>query len=208
MTALLAGRPTVAAALLSLGASAAFFAHEPAVVLLGLRGARQGRELGALARRMLLALAVVGVAATVGGLALAPPLARAVALLPASLAALCGVAMVRRRERTTAGEVTVALALGSFGLPVAVAVGSSMRLALSATLAWWVCSAALTGAVRGLIGRARADGSPRAAWLAAAGSIAGTMTLMAFASLGWTAPVAVAAVLPPTIVTVALAGRC
>ncbi len=114
--------------------------------------------------------------------------------------------MVRRRERTTAGEVTVALALGSFGLPVAVAVGSSMRLALSATLAWWVCSAALTG-VGGLIGRARADGSPRAAWLAAAGSIAGTMTLMAFASLGWTAPVAVAAVLPPTIVTVALAGR-
>lgn len=58
LTALFSGRPTAAAFLYAAAAVFAFFAHEPLLVLLGQRGSRAFRELGARARLRLTLLAV------------------------------------------------------------------------------------------------------------------------------------------------------
>ena len=65
LTALFSGRPTAAAFLYSTAAVFAFFAHEPLLVLLGQRGSRAFRELGARAR-LRLTLLVVGTLVVAG----------------------------------------------------------------------------------------------------------------------------------------------
>src|SRR5688572_14716336 len=62
-TALLASGGSSAAGLLALATMAGFLAHEPAAIILGLRGVRAKREDGAKARRWMagwLAIAIVG----------------------------------------------------------------------------------------------------------------------------------------------------
>jgi choline-glycine betaine transporter len=80
LTALALGGITVSALLLVIATVTVFLAHEPVLVLLGNRGGRAKRETSAPAGRRLAWLVVVGLAAGLVGLWLAPSAARVAAL--------------------------------------------------------------------------------------------------------------------------------
>ncbi|HEX9049060.1 MAG TPA: YwiC-like family protein [Anaeromyxobacter sp.] len=152
------GRPGPAAFLLGAAVVAAFFGHEPLLVVLGQRGGR-ARDAGG--RRALRALAVAGIAAAalaVAGLWLSGPSAR-LAVLPAlTLGAAAIVAASARLERTTAGELVVASALASCAAPVALAGGATTLAARSAALAWGAAFTAAILPVRAVLQRTRTRG--------------------------------------------------
>lgn len=159
VTALAIGSPTPAALALTAAVVLAFLAHEPALVLLGHRGRRVRDEQGARARRWLLATGGLALATGAAGVALAPALARAALALPAALAAVTAVLVVRRLEKTIAGEVAVAAALASAGLAVALAGGAPLASAAAAALAWTLAFAAATLGVQVILERARSKGA-------------------------------------------------
>lgn len=160
--ALLGGRPTWTAALIALGAVAAFVAHEPLLVLLGQRGTRARREDGRRAVAWLLGVGGLAAGAGVAGLWLGPPEARLAAALPAVLGALVLLATWRKSEKTAPGEVLAAAALAGCALPVAIAAGLAPQRAASAWVVWSVGLTAATLAVRRVIGRHRGRDVPSA----------------------------------------------
>lgn len=157
-TALALGRPGLASAALAVAAGLAFVAHEPLLVLLGQRGARARREDRPRARRALAALGLGAAACAAAGLALAPPAARLALALPAALAGAVGALVLLHREKTLAGELVVAAALSSAGLPVALAGGVPLPRAAAAWVAWVLALAAATLGVRVVLARGRAKG--------------------------------------------------
>ncbi len=192
--ALALGRPGPAAFLLAAGAFAGFLSYEPLLVATGNRGKRAKDEDGARAMRLAGGLLAAAVALAGAGFLLASPAARAASAVPPVLA--LGIALLVRLdlERTVAGEVAVAVALSSAGLPVAVAAGAPAGAAGAAWLAWALGFTATTLAVEVVLTRARSparDPGP-----AAAGAILllqGTaVALAAVRVVGWTVPAAVA----------------
>lgn len=189
------GRPGVAAVLLAAGAFTGFLSYEPLLVAVGNRGKRAREEDGARARRLAAGLLAAAGLMAGGGFLLASPDARLASAIPPALA--LGVALLVRLEveRTVAGEVAVAIALSSAGLPVAVASGVAPGTAASAWLAWCLGFAATTLAVEVVLARARAparDPGP----LAAAGVLLLQGIAVALSAAG-TVPAAVPlAVLP------------
>jgi hypothetical protein len=151
VTALAMGRPTVAAALLTVASVAGFLAHESLLVLLGRRGARATREESALARRTLVGIGLVGAIAGVLGVLLAPSEVRMLLLLPLAAIVPVGAAIFWNRERTAAGELAAAVALAALAVPVACASGVSRTAALEALASWVVTFSAGTLAVRAMI---------------------------------------------------------
>ena len=200
-TALVAGRPRGTAAALTVASVALFFAHEPALVLLGRRGPRALREAGAAARTRLaalLAIALFGVAGLVDRAVLSA------SIVPASLL-LASVALVALdRERTMLGEAVIATCLASAAVPVAIASGWSFHNAVAALLAWAVALLAATIAVRGVIA-ARKKGAPptRSALLVAFTPIVAALLAMARVVPWWTA----VAVIPVVLVAIVVAAR-
>jgi hypothetical protein len=158
VTALALGRPTAAAILLALAAVLAFVAHESLLVLLGQRGRRALEESGASARRTLAVLG--GGSAVTGtlGLALAPPGARLGLLPPLVLLLVVAFLVVRRLEKTAAGEMAVGAALSSSGLAVALAGGAPRISAMAACFTWTMGFAMATMAVQAVLQRARSKG--------------------------------------------------
>jgi hypothetical protein len=173
VTALALGRPSLASGSLALGASAAFVAHEPLLVALGLRGARARREHGARATQLALGCGALALACGACGwwlagmsvvLASIPPLLLVAALLPL---------VVKGLERTTAGEVLAGAALSAAALPVAAAGGVSLALGAHVWAAWVVAFTASTSAVRLVIGRHKTGARDRSlVALSAAATIA------------------------------------
>ncbi|HVC21498.1 MAG TPA: YwiC-like family protein [Vicinamibacterales bacterium] len=185
VTALLIARPGAAAFALAAAAVAAFLSHEALLVLLGQRGPRAARERGAAGRRWFAALA--GAAALLGaaGVRLAPPPARLALLVPLVCAALLGAWIVRRRERTTSGEILSALTLSSLALPIALAAGASRPAALTCTLVFALSFVVATVSVRAVILCARrlaGAGTRAVAALMAAGGVA-ALALLARAGI-------------------------
>ena len=158
LTALAITRAHAAPALLTAAVVLAFVAHEPLLVLLGQRGRRAREEDGARARRWLAVLAVLAVATGLAGVSLAPTAARLALVLPAALAALVGVLVARKLEKTVTGEIAVASALASAGYAVALAGDAPHRAALAALLAWVLAFAAATLAVQVILVRVRSKG--------------------------------------------------
>jgi hypothetical protein len=203
VTGLAIGAPTAPALLLATVVVLALVAHEPLLVLLGQRGRRAREVDGARARRWLAALSLLAAGTGVAGLLLAPGTARRALLLPAALAAVVALLVLRRLERTTAGEIVVAAALASAGWPVALAAGASPRAALAALLAWSLSFSAVTLAVQVILIRVHSKGSVdpgrRHAALAA-------LLAVAAAGLWWAGlPGALAlATLPPALVSIAV----
>lgn len=194
VTALAIATPTAAALALVAAVVLAFLAHEPALVLLGQRGRRVKDEEGPRARRWLAVTGGLAALAGAAGVALAPPLARLSLAVPAVLAAAVAVLVVRRLEKTVAGEIAVAAALASAGLSVALAGGAPLRHAVAAALAWVLAFSAATLGVQVILERARSKGArdpgKRHAALAAllvvsaAGlSLAGLPAVLAWATL-------------------------
>ncbi|HEU4384093.1 MAG TPA: YwiC-like family protein [Anaeromyxobacteraceae bacterium] len=203
-TGLLLGRPGAAAFLIALAAFAGFMAYEPALVASGHRGERARAEDGRRARRWVLVLGAACFILGLAGFILAPPVAKLASLFPPGLAAMVGLLVAADLERTALGEVMVAVALSSCGLPVAIAAGAEPSAATAAWLAWVLAFAAAVVAVHVLISRGRPTGPDR-------GPVAAALAVgIAAAAFGlWAAdlvPVAVpVAVTPMTAVSLALA---
>jgi hypothetical protein len=152
--------PTVAAAGLAAASCMAFLAHEPLLVVLGLRGRRMQRDAGPRARQR---LAVLGSGAAIAGfaaLALAPGGALLVAaLLLAPVAAVVALAL-RRREHTLIGELVAAVALTGAGALVLAASGAPLASALQHWLGWALGFGASVAAVHRVIARHKHPAGP------------------------------------------------
>lgn len=195
-TALALARPGGAAICLAASVVLGFLAYEPALVMLGKRGPRALREDGTRAGRRLACLALAALATGGLGLGLAPPAARWAALPTPALAAAAALLVWRKLEFTLLGEIVIAVALSSAGLPVALASGASLGAALAAWATWILAFTAATLAVQVLLSRARGEEAGRgrlaataiaglglaAAALAATGILPGA-TLLALAPL-------------------------
>ncbi len=167
--ALASGQPGPAALGLAIAATAAFLAHEPALVLAGRRGPRARTDAGRRARCRLTAL--LGLVA-IGALGATHSSAVAAAAGAAALLGMLVVLLARHHvEKTLAGEVFVAAALAAAAGPVALASGTRPLAAAWTWLAWSVGFAAVTCAVHGVSVRGgRRDGrAPRVAGATLAG---------------------------------------
>jgi hypothetical protein len=154
LTALAAGRPTLASVAFVVAAASAFVAHEPAAVLLGIRGTRARREDGARARAWLAVSGGVAAVTGLAGLALARhalPFALA-ALMAASAAALL---LYERKEKTRAGEIIAATALAGAAAPAGAASGLPTWAVLVCWAAWSAQFAVSTVAVHALVARGK-----------------------------------------------------
>ncbi|MFO0559899.1 MAG: YwiC-like family protein [Polyangiales bacterium] len=149
-TALLA-RPSLASGLVACAAVAAFFAHEPVLVLRGLRGKGALDRERPRALRWLICATAAAVSAAFGALATTHSSgARLVLAAAPSLTLAIALAgfVYAESERTDAGECVAATALSSVVVPMGVASGATMSAALTQWLVWSVGFIALTGAVR------------------------------------------------------------
>jgi hypothetical protein len=160
ITALALGGITPAALLLVAAAVTIFLAHEPLLVLLGSRGGRAKREAGAIARRRMIWLVVIGMPAGLVGLWLSPPAARIGASIPLALAVFLAPLVFRRQEKTALGELLVAVTLSATLIPVAVAGGAALPVAAGASAVWAIVFALGTLTVRGIIARAKKTVAP------------------------------------------------
>ncbi|UQA63749.1 YwiC-like family protein [Polyangium aurulentum] len=152
------GAPSLSGVALAAGAFAAFFAHEPLLVVLGQRGRRARVEDGPRAMRRLALLGGVAIVLGALGLALAPQDARIAALPPIVLTLGVVWLVWRKEEKTTAGEAIAATALSGAAMPVALACGASWAQAGLAWLAWSLSFLLATLGVRGVIARNKHQG--------------------------------------------------
>jgi hypothetical protein len=133
--ALASGRPRIAAILLAIAAASAFFAHEPARVVLGHRGTKARRIDGPRALQRALALGAFALSAGIAGLVLSPSARTAVLAVFPAIAIALGLA-ARNADRTTLGEIVASTALAGASVPVAASSGVSVSEALAAWLVW------------------------------------------------------------------------
>lgn len=144
--------PRYAAFAFTGAAIAAFLAHEPATVLLGLRGTRAKREEAARAWRWIAVEGAVAIACGVVGLAL-DARARPFAFAVLACGAIASLFLHLGKERTVFGEMIVACALAGAAAPVGAASGLSTPTIAAGFAIWIAQVAASTVAVRVLIGQ-------------------------------------------------------
>jgi hypothetical protein len=152
------GAPSLSGVALAAGAFAAFFAHEPLLVVLGQRGRRARVEDGPRALRRLALLGGGAILLGALGLGLAPEAARIAAIPPIALTLAVVWLVWRKEEKTTAGEAIAATALSGAAMPVALACGASWTQAGLAWLVWSLSFVLATLAVRGVIARNKHQG--------------------------------------------------
>ncbi len=183
-------------------ASALFFAHEPALVLLGHRGARALAENRSRAWRRFTLLGALGLAAGAAAVLLGSRPLREALLAPVALGAPVVVLLLRRQEKTTAGEILAASALAAWAWPISVAGGLASASGALVAAVFAAAFASATLAVRVVIARAkrRPAGALRLASLAV---FVGGAAALAFSPR----PLAALALVPAGLlsVTVALA---
>jgi YwiC-like protein len=204
LTALAIGRPGLASAALTLALVTAFVAHESLLVVLGQRGKRALEADAPRARRVLAILGGLGLLAGAVGVAAAPAAARWALLLPATLALVVAWLVLRRLEKTTAGETIVGAALSSGGLAVALAGGAPLAWAIACWVTWVLAFAAATLAVQVVLVRARSKGrrDPGVGHGAlAVGLLAGAFGASALGGLPLAAPLAL---LPTALLSIAV----
>lgn len=195
VSALLVAGVSVSALLLAAATVLGFIAHEPALVLVGVRGVRVREAEGARARRWLVLLLVGAVTGGVVGLLLAPWSARAALLVAGAAGALLMGLAVRRREQSMVGEFIAVTAFVAAGAAVALSSGSTLALALTLTLTWWLAFGASIFAVHVVLARASSKGvqehGVRNAMLVVALVVGGSLLGLHF-GLGWVIPAALA----------------
>lgn len=142
---------------------AGFLAHEPAAVLLGLRGGRARRELYASAVQWLASCLIIGTVAGAGALLTIAPAARWSIAIPVVPALLLAMATSRGQDKSLWGEVTAALAFSAAAGPVSLAGGASAETAAGVVIPFALFFTASTLAVRLVILKVRRGGDPLAA---------------------------------------------
>ena len=154
LTVLAAGHPSQgygAALALALAAGCVFLAHEPALIVLGQRGARARREDGPRARRWLSVLGALAVVFGALGLSASERGVSASLAAPIAFATVLAILVALRQEHTTAGELVSAAAFSSLALPVGLAAHLSPGAALTCAVAFWSAFSAATLSVRATI---------------------------------------------------------
>jgi hypothetical protein len=152
-----------AGVLLAMAVVAGFLAHEPASVLLGLRGARAKRELGPTAARWLTGCGLIGAAGTVGAIALISSEVRWSIVVPIVPALVLMVTTIRGCEKSWYGEVAASLAFAGTAVPISMAAGALTVTALAVAVPFVLLFVASTLAVRVVILQVRRGGDARAA---------------------------------------------
>src|SRR5262245_52269689 len=210
-SALIVAGLSTAGLMLTTSAVATFIAHEPASILLGLRGARASRDLRRTAIRWLACSATVAVvAAFIAGLTMSHDVRWSIAV-PAIPAALLGVAIVRGREKSWYGEVAAAFAFAGVAVPVTMAAGASLRSAAAVAVPFVLLFVTSTLAVRAVILRVRGGGdrqaaaSTRRSTFVAAG--AGAMGLIWLSAAEVLPPATIAAAAPGLLTALVIAAR-
>lgn len=140
-----------------------FLAHEPAAVVLGLRGRRLKRELGRSAMRWLALYLTIGAAAGVGALLTMDPADRWSLAVPIGPAVLLAVETIRGRDKSVQAEIVAAVAFSAAAIPVCMAAGATATDAAAVAIPFALLFAASTLAVRVVILRVRGGGNASAA---------------------------------------------
>jgi hypothetical protein len=152
VTALAMGRPSGPGCLFAVAAVAAFLGHESLLVLIGGRGTRARREEGRRAARWMGVLGTLAIACGAAAWSATAPLGVSlIPLLPLGMAAVVGVLIALRAEKTTTGEVLVGAALSSAALPVAWAAAVDPLCVVTVWIAWIIIAGVQTYAVRSII---------------------------------------------------------
>lgn len=191
---------STAGVLLAIAVIAGFLAHEPAAVMLGSRGARARRELGARATRWLYGCLGTGIAAGLAAAAFIGPTDRWSLAVPAIPALLVVVAMVTGREKSWYGESAAAIAFAGVAVPITLAAGAPAQAGWEVAIPFALLFTTTTLAVRVVILRVRGGGNPvamaatRRAVLTVSAAGAGVIGAMTMA--GWLAPSVLMAVAP------------
>ena len=132
-----------------------FLAHEPAAVVLGLRGSRAKREFGGPAMRWLAFYLAIGAAAGFGALLAIDPAARWSLAVPIVPAVLLAVETIRGRDKSVQAEIVAAVAFSAAAIPVCMAAGATATDAAAVAIPFALLFAASTLAVRVVILRVR-----------------------------------------------------
>jgi hypothetical protein len=179
---------SIGGALTAVAVLAGFVAHEPAAVLLGLRGPRARRELRRPATALLAACLVAGAIAGAGAVWAMDPSARWSMAVPAVPALLLVLRMLRNQEKSWPGETAAAVAFSTAAIPVTMSAGGTLQAALTVAMPFALLFVTSTLAVRVVILRVRGGGDPRAAdatrYAAIALTAAGTALLVLAATAG------------------------
>jgi hypothetical protein len=181
ITALAIGRPGAGALALAGAAIAAFFAHEPLLVLLGHRGARAAREERARAVRWFALFATPAAALALVAYARFPDAARNAMLLLALLGAVLGATIVLGGEHTLAGETLTAVALSALCVPLAIGSGAPPYDAHTIAFVYGASFVSATACVHGVIARTR---KPPAIGARATGVAVALLSIGVLAQLG------------------------
>lgn len=214
VTALAVSNPTVPAALITFAVVGGFLAHEPALVLLGMRGVRDQRERRTGAATWLAALIASAASATVLAVAWLPEAARWTLIVPTIPTVLLVRAIIAGKEKTWPAEVCASLAFSGAGFPVAVAGGAAVTVAAAVATVFALNFTLATLGVRAVILAVRSGGNPAAVnttrwavFLLASVVPAALVLATAWGRLPWGAPAAtvpgiaaaawLAATLPP-----------
>lgn len=195
---------SAAGLLFAVAVIAGFLAHEPALVLLGLRGPRATRELRWSARRWLAASLIVSAAAAGGALAVISPAVRWSVAVPLAPALLLTIAVLSGREKSWYGEVAASLAFAGTSVPISMAGGAPIATALAIAVPFALLFVASTLAVRVVILQVRRGGDRQAAASTrrAAFLVAGCgAAVLAWAARGSILPASVLAAAAPGLAT-------
>lgn len=179
VTAFAVAGPSPAGVLLGAAVAAGFMAHEPAAVLLGLRGPRARRELSFAAIRWLIVCLPAGCVAAVTAAVVIQPAVRWSLAVPAVPAVFLAGAMIAGRERSWYGEIAAAVAFSGVAIPIALASGTPPDVALAVAVPFALLFVTTTLAVRVAVLRVRGGGDP----YAVAVTRRATLTIAAAASV-------------------------
>ena len=164
VTALLGGCPTVSGVCFAASAVSAFFAHEPWLVIVGQRGTRAERTLASRAKRRLACLLAATAILGIAGLILANRATKIAGLSVAMLALVAGTLSHFDKLHSAFGEVWAGTVLAALGIPVSLACGVSIELALGNAFAWSLAFASGVFAVRAIIQRRKSGTRGRGLW--------------------------------------------
>lgn len=202
---------SIAGLYFALALCAVFLAHEPGLVLLGMRGPRAKRELRVRAVWWLGCCLLVAAGAGLAAVLAIDPAQRWAFVVPVAPALLLVIAAVRGRETSWYGEVAAALAFSAAAVPVSMAAGAPFPTAAAVAIPFAGLFVLTTLAVRIVILRVRGGGDPRATsatrratLLLASGSGACLGLLVA---LGFVPPSILAAAAPGLLTAAAIALR-
>ena len=201
LTAFLLAGVSAAGLLIAAATVAGFLAHEPAAVLLGLRGPRAKREGRKEALRWLVVCLAIGTAAGVAALLILAPHARWSIAIPILPALLLAAATARGYDKSWHAQVMAALAFSGAAVPVSMAAGATMASGVAVMIPFALLFVSSTLAVRVVIFRVRGGGDPQAA----AATRAAVLVLAAAAAVALAAA-AVASVLPSSVLLAAAPG--